>query len=356
MTLSEFMDQFFAQLAGKPATKICYNHVRWNLEEYFGISKPLRDIVASGADAWRAWLVEHEKLASSTVSRRVVAARTMWSKALRWKLVSENPFVGVKAGQQTNEARKFFVSHEMINKVIAEAPDAEWKAIIALARFAGLRTPSELFALRWVDIDFDSGRMIVHSSKTEHHVGGASRIVPLFVELRPHLEKLFKESAAEGAVYVVTKHRLGAMNLRTELNRIIADAKLTPWPKLFHNLRASRESELMREYDLKTVCGWIGNSPEVAAKHYAMSVDLDADFRRAAGVQQPGGEQAQQNEQVAVSASDRQDATNQTHQARTHRKIRAMALTVRRWQPLAETINGPGKSRTCDLVLIRDAL
>jgi hypothetical protein len=39
----------------------------------------------------------------------------------------------------------------------------------------------------------------------------------------------------------------------------------------------------MREYDLATVCKWIGNSPAVAAKHYAMCVDLDADFRRATG-------------------------------------------------------------------------
>jgi hypothetical protein len=55
------------------------------------------------------------------------------------------------------------------------------------------------------------------------------------------------------------------------------------WPKLFHNLRASRETELMREYDLATVCKWIGNSPAVAAKHYAMSMDLNDDFKRAAG-------------------------------------------------------------------------
>lgn len=28
-------------------------------------------------------------------------------------------------------------------------------------------------------------------------------------------------------------------------------------------------------------CKWIGNSPAVAAKHYAMSSDLNADFQRA---------------------------------------------------------------------------
>jgi hypothetical protein len=57
-------------------------------------------------------------------------------------------------------------------------------------------------------------------------------------------------------------------NLRTQFEGIIKRAGATAWPKLFHNLKASRETELMREYDLATVCKWIGNSPTVAPKHY----------------------------------------------------------------------------------------
>jgi hypothetical protein len=56
------------------------------------------------------------------------------------------------------------------------------------------------------------------------------------------------------------------------MKRIIGKAKVADWPKLFHNLRASRERELMTQYRLKTVCSWLGNSPTVAAKHYAVSV------------------------------------------------------------------------------------
>ena len=61
------------------------------------------------------------------------------------------------------------------------------------ARFAGIRTPSELFTLRWSDVDFDAGKITIHSPKTEHYAGGGSRIVPLFVELRGFLETLFRE-------------------------------------------------------------------------------------------------------------------------------------------------------------------
>lgn len=45
------------------------------------------------------------------------------------------------------------------------------------------------------------------------------------------------------------------------------------WPKLLHNLRASRQSELAAKYPLADVCRWMGNSPAVAARHYLMARD-----------------------------------------------------------------------------------
>ena len=60
----------------------------------------------------------------------------------------------------------------------------------------------------------------------------------------------------------------------------------------------------MREYDLSTVCKWIGNSPAVAAKHYAMSIDRDADFRKAIG-----RGQAQQKAQQSPSDGHGQGMT-----------------------------------------------
>ena len=74
-------------------------------------------------------------------------------------------------------------------------------------------------------------------------------MVPLFPELRPILEEAF-DLAPEGAVYVVERYREASMgpkgwrncNLRTQFERIINRAGVEPWPRLFHNLRASRET------------------------------------------------------------------------------------------------------------------
>ncbi len=105
------------------------------------------------------------------------------------------------------------------------------------------------------------------SPKTEHHEGKESRIIPIFPELRPHLEAVWEE-AEPGTVHVINRYRDARQNLRTQLTRIIKRAGLEPWPKLFHNLRATRETELAQEYPIHVVCEWIGNTAAIAQKHY----------------------------------------------------------------------------------------
>src|SRR5262249_57167819 len=118
-------------------------------------------------------------------------------------------------------------------------PDNEWQLIVALARYAGLRIPSELLGLRWTDVDLPGGRMTIKSPKTSHHAGKESRIVPVFPELRQYLEAAWWDEATEGKEFVITRHRDANANLRTQLERIIERAGLTPWPKLFQTMRAS---------------------------------------------------------------------------------------------------------------------
>ena len=66
-----------------------------------------------------------------------------------------------------------------------------------------------------------------------------------------------------------------ADNITNTKRRTIKKAVLEIWPKLWQNLRASRETELLRRFDIKDVCNWLGNTPAVALKHYPRS-DNDA--------------------------------------------------------------------------------
>ena len=145
-------------------------------------------------------------------------------------------------------------------------------ASTALARVGGLRTPSEPFALKWGDILWDEDKIVVHSPKTEHHEGGDCRIIPLFPELKPYLEKCFDE-AEEGSECVVEGLKKGCRNLGPQFRKIVKKAGLKPWPKIFHNLRASRETELADEFPIQVVCDWIGHDPQIAARHYLTITD-----------------------------------------------------------------------------------
>ncbi|MFC1597571.1 tyrosine-type recombinase/integrase [Planctomycetota bacterium] len=139
-----------------------------------------------------------------------------------------------------------------------------------LGSFSGRLT--EHLGLRWSDVDWERNRITVRSPKTEHNPGGESRQTPLFPELRPYLEEAF-EQAGPGTEYVIARYRAANSNLRTQMLRIIGRAGVAPWPKLFQNLRATRETELAEQYPMHVVCAWIGNSQQIAAKHYLQVTD-----------------------------------------------------------------------------------
>jgi len=186
--------------------------------------------------------------------------------------MTTNPFAGMTAAVQANRQRDFFVSREQAAKVLDACPDHEWRLLFALARFGGLRTPSEPLRLRWQDVDWACGKMTVSSPKTEHHPGHAQRLVPLFPELVPFLRENF-EQAQVGAEYCITRYRNAASNLRTQLHRIIRRAGFEPWPKLWQNLRATRETELAETFPVHVASAWLGNTVQVASKHYLQVTD-----------------------------------------------------------------------------------
>jgi hypothetical protein len=76
-------------------------------------------------------------------------------------------------------------------------------------------------------------------------------------------------------------------NLRTEMTRLLRRAGVSGWPRLFHTIklqeeRASRQTELQREFPLHVVCSWLGNSPRIAQQSYLLVTEDD--FAKAAGL------------------------------------------------------------------------
>lgn len=157
---------------------------------------------------------------------------------------------------------------EVIEKLIEACPCAEFRALLALARWGGLRIPSEPWALRWGDILWAERRFNVASIKTARTSGRAYRTVPLFPEVELHLRQLFDE-APEGSEFVFTKLRgqSGARITKT-LSGLLRRSGIEKWPKLFHNLRATRATELADRFPGHVAAAWLGHSTAIADRHY----------------------------------------------------------------------------------------
>ena len=270
-SLGAFLDAYIKSRAKlKPNTRRNYETTRKHLLNYFGAARTLATITPGEADDWHETL--RARLSEATVSREVKRARQFFRAALRKRLISENPFADLSTPAQVNSSREHFVSVAVTERILAACPDEQWRLIVALSRYGGLRCPSEHLGLTWGDVDWEHQRITIRSPKTAHHASGASRVLPLFPELRPILEAAF-DAADPGTEYLITRYRNANANLRTQFLRIIARAGVKPWPKLFHNLRASRQTELTGSFPLHVVCEWIGNTALIAEVHYLQVTD-----------------------------------------------------------------------------------
>lgn len=274
--LKAFLDAYLSRRTDvKGSTRLFYGHTFRNLVDFFGSEKPLGEITLGDGDDFRRYL-QSQGLAQNTICRRCGLARTLFRDAIRRKLISENPFADLNTVTKSNPARQRYIPRALIAGVIEECPGAEWRLIVALSRFAGLRIPSEALTLRWSDINWHTGRITVHSPKTEHHEGKATRLIPLFPEIRQYLEDA-QQVAPDGSEFVFNKLRRRvdqkqsgwkAVNLRTTFMKIVKRAGFDPWPKLWHNLRASAETDLAELFPMHVVCKWLGHGRLIAQEHY----------------------------------------------------------------------------------------
>ena len=277
-TVADFIADYIERRTDvKEQTRKRWRYVENNMSVFFrGVN--VGDVSVQQAKNFRVYLKTTAGLAENTVRRHIGTVRQFFNAAIDAEIISKNPFKHkeLPVSVRPNKARTFYVTPEIAQSVLDACPNTQWRLIFGLARFGGLRCPSEVIRLKWEDLDFEHERFIVHATKTEHHADGGIRTVPMFPELRPLFQDAFDE-APDGSVYCINQYKGRWSNLGTNMIQIVKNAGLTPWPKIFQNCRSTRETELfkMTGGNVKAVCEWIGNSPEVAMKHYAQTTEAD---------------------------------------------------------------------------------
>ena len=293
-TMAQCIDDFIGRVGKtkKPGTIAVWKQVKNNLLKHMPDGIALDKVTKGHAKQFHE-AMKLRKLAGLTIAKHVRISRQIFQDSLEWQKIPINPFAGVKASCAIPR-NNVEVPRGTIDKILPHC-DQIWKTIVALSRYGGLRCPSEVLSLQWSHVDFENGLIHIPEPKVEHHEGRGIRVCPLFPELRTVLE-ITKAVASNIDGYVVDKpsYRQAAdtgegwknSNLRTQYLKILGRAKVESWSRLFHSMRASRQTELEREFPLHVVCSWLGNSPKVAQRSYLLVTS--ADFQKASS----GGEKS----------------------------------------------------------------
>ena len=274
IALADFAEEWIAGRNDvRPNTTRLWQQTAVRIREFFG-SAPMSSLTVKHANDFRRWLLTPgEKggagYGGASPGKHMAVTKAFLKEAVDAGIISVNPFGSIKIDRQKNSSRQRFIDASVIHQVIERCPDEELQLVIALARWGGLRTPSEPFAMQWKHIDLNRRRVHVQCVKTETK-GKAAREIPLFPELVPFIEKLrssTQNKAPDDFVIPALRRSTGA-NVRKRMSHAIRTAGLKSWPRVFHNLRSSRQTELQERFPRKTLCEWMGNSEQVADQHY----------------------------------------------------------------------------------------
>lgn len=286
MTLVEAMKHVIALKSptwGQDAkTGECWEQSRKWVEKYFG-RRLLVSITPSDVAQWRAWMGSPKvpggrPLKPTSSGSHVKKLKAVFAWAVGEGVIESNPAADEVVPCEVAENQ--YIELDDFNRVLDQVTSLEWRVLLLMARFCGLRVPSEIKSMEWSDITFagagERSSILVRSSKTAH-IGKGTRLCPLFPEVQADLRALFDDP--KGSRRWVFGRLRDNSNPSTQLHRFCARAGVQPWDRPFVSLRASAATDLAAKgisEHLRTQ--WLGHTPKVALRHYLKQRDRDWDL------------------------------------------------------------------------------
>jgi integrase len=271
-----------------------YGNVAANLKDYFGPRKRIEQIKPAEVDAFRVYLETKANrvkpdtgLSPSTVEKRLKTAREFFGLAVENGWISKNPFAHLKNLEDHTagpDERKVYIERSVVERLIEDADDTEWRLLLALWRFAGLRQ-TEPLSLTWEHISWGTNRMTVLAPK-QRSPSKRLRVIPIWPEVKPWLDQQYHEAPDDGSCqWVIWRRRYefdtdpdarstGAA-LYSRLQKQLIRNGIIPWPRLTQNLRCSGETERSRSGLWKDweIAYWWNHDVRIQRKHYLQVTD-----------------------------------------------------------------------------------
>lgn len=192
-TVAGFYEAFMAysKTNNRPST-VCAKEamMRCHLLPFFGAMK-LDTVGPEDVDRYKARKLA-EELEKKTINNHLAALRKLFNLAAEYGKIDRVPKIKAFALTKNKSitSDEFLTFEEADRFVGAAAP--EWKVFLLVALRTGLRV-GELLALRWGDIDFVQGVLVVRRTAWRKQEGppksGSERVVPLSGEVRSALRQ-----------------------------------------------------------------------------------------------------------------------------------------------------------------------
>ena len=207
----------------------------------------------------------------ATLNREIALLKHMFTKAIEWGFLKENPAKPVKLLKENNR-RLRFLSEDEIDRLLTNC-SGYLRDIVLLALNTGMRK-GEIFNLKWQDIDLDLKMIHVADSKNYE-----ARDIPMNDIVYETLKAL-RDKSGGGQEYVFVNPKTGRPydDLKRSFKTALKRAGIEDFT--FHDLRHTFASHLvMNGVDLMTVKELLGHKDIKMTMRYS---HLSPDHKRVA--------------------------------------------------------------------------
>lgn len=221
-----------------------------------------------------------EGLKKSSVNVYLRHLSSMFSQAVKWRLIAHNPLRGI-AKFKTSEKKIAFLTPDEITRVLecAERYGRDMHLVFALGIYAGLRR-NEIANAKWSWFDFESNVIHVVNEDGFETKSGRTRAIPLNEKLK---QILLKYQQGESGFMFSPEHlewkNLVRYDFRKAFATVCEEAEL-PWvtPHVLRHTFASRLA--IAGVSLYKISQWLGHADFRTTQIYAHLQASDSDINQ----------------------------------------------------------------------------
>ena len=223
--------------------------------KFFG-NPLLKQISVEKIETYKA--TRHKTVQATTVNKELDLLKSLLNRSVEWGYLKTNPAPSVRRFKEDTKEPDFLTSEE--GAMLMAASKGQMHTLVVIGLCAGLRK-SEIFRLRWEDVDFDRGVLRVRISK-----GKSFRIIPM----NDMLTETLRQHPRHMTSSIILHNTDGSAwkDVRWSFDKAVTGAGLTH--KTFHSLRHSFVSNLVTAgVDLRVVQELAGHRDLRTTMRYA---------------------------------------------------------------------------------------